>query len=445
MIRSAMVLALAAAAGLACPGAGRCGEDRNLAAAGRGLVERAGLAPAGGAATNAWFRFQGDTRATGRSPFAGPKTARLRWRVKADGWCSSPAVDSGGRVYFFSGTRGLVCLNESGEQLWVFRPPAAPPPSGLPPGERKEWAELGLGGSMGGHAPLVAPDGTVYFGITFHPNPPPPGARLGLYALRPDGVQKWFLPTDQQVSSSPNAGADQTVYFTTHSEVIAVDREGGRRWSYPRDGRQVKWSSPAIAPDGTVYVVDGRLLALTPEGKLAWAYAPGSGPIKGFAAHPTVADDGTIYFAAGERMYAVSSGGVERWTREIGVSESSPALGPDGTLFIGALPPGSKRGALLALNPRDGSRAWSFPVETYIDSSPAVGADGTVYFGSDDGVFYAVSSAGKRVWALDTGRGPGGPAEVDGSPALGPDGTLFFGHGGGPAGVGGFFFYAIKD
>src|SRR5215510_672185 len=60
---------------------------------------------------------------------------------------------------------------------------------------------------------------------------------------------------------------------------------------------------------------------------------------------------------------------------------SSPAIGPDGTIYVG-----SYDQALHAIDPASGTRKWRFSVApsipsqvAYIYSTPAVAADGTIY------------------------------------------------------------------
>jgi len=107
---------------------------------------------------------------------------------------------------------------------------------------------------------------------------------------------------------------------------------------------------------------------------------------------------------------------TNEWTINLhSSSDSAPAVGPDGTIYLGTW-----KGAFWALNP-DGSRKWVFETGNEIKSAPAVGADGTVYFGSRDRKFYAVGANGKQRWAFPTG------GWVDSSPALAHDGTVYFG------------------
>ena len=104
------------------------------------------------------------------------------------------------------------------------------------------------------------------------------------------------------------------------------------------------------------------------------------------------------------------------WTITIGNrSDSSPALGSDGTLYFGV-----RDGKLWAVA-TNGTVKWVFRADREIKSSPAVGMDGTVYFGSRDRCFYAVGADGKLRWKFRTG------AWVNSSPALAHDGTVCFG------------------
>lgn len=58
-----------------------------------------------------------------------------------------------------------------------------------------------------------------------------------------------------------------------------------------------------------------------------------------------------------------------------------------------------------------------------IDSSPAIGSDGTIYIGSDDGRLYAINSNGTLKWQYTTGTGN----YIDTSPAISSDGTIYIG------------------
>src|SRR2546425_771399 len=85
--------------------------------------------------------------------------------------------------------------------------------------------------------------------------------------------------------------------------------------------------------------------------------------------------------------------GVEIWryTARAGIL-SSPAIGPDGTIYFGA-----DDGNLYAVSDT-GSNRWIFPMYEVLESSPAIGDDGTIYAGSGFGVFYALNPDGTVRW-----------------------------------------------
>jgi outer membrane protein assembly factor BamB len=173
-------------------------------------------------------------------------------------------------------------------------------------------------------------------------------------------------------------------------------------------------SSPAVAPDGTVYQATfyGNLVAVTAGGKLKWKFKAG----REIKSSPAIGADGTIYFGSRDwTFYAVSPQGKLKWTFQTGAwVDSSPAIGADGTIYFGSWDTN-----FYALNP-DGTLKWRFPSGGIIDSSPAIGADGTIYFGSHDKHFYALTPGGAKKWDFPTG------GQIASSPAIGPDGTVYF-------------------
>ena len=68
---------------------------------------------------------------------------------------------------------------------------------------------------------------------------------------------------------------------------------------------------------------------------------------------------------------------------------SSPAIGPDGTVYVGS---GNE---LYALSGKTGDKLWEFETGGSVSSSPAIGSDGTVYIGSWDKKLYAIKTDSK--------------------------------------------------
>ena len=81
--------------------------------------------------------------------------------------------------------------------------------------------------------------------------------------------------------------------------------------------------------------------------------------------------------------------GTQKWAFATGGTVySSPAIGADGTIYVGSF---DKK--LYAIN-RDGTQKWAFTAGSYIVSSPAIGSDGTIYVGAYDNRLYAINSSG---------------------------------------------------
>jgi outer membrane protein assembly factor BamB len=175
-------------------------------------------------------------------------------------------------------------------------------------------------------------------------------------------------------------------------------------------------SSPALAPDGTLYQATyaGQLLAVSPQGEIRWKFDTGTETeIK---SSPAIADDGTVYFGSRNRkFYAVTPQGRLKWTFATdGWVDSSPAIAADGTLYFGSWDKN-----FYALTP-SGVQKWKFAVGAVATSSPAIAADGTIYFGAFDQKFYALSPGGRVKWTFAT------DGEITSSPAIGPDGAVYF-------------------
>jgi outer membrane protein assembly factor BamB len=73
-----------------------------------------------------------------------------------------------------------------------------------------------------------------------------------------------------------------------------------------------------------------------------------------------------------------------------GALSSSPAIGSDGTVYVG-----SDDNKLYAINGKSGVKRWEFETGFHVSSSPAIGSDGTLYVGSVDYKLYAIKTDSK--------------------------------------------------
>jgi outer membrane protein assembly factor BamB len=147
----------------------------------------------------------------------------------------------------------------------------------------------------------------------------------------------------------------------------------------------------------------------------AWTYTTGGAVYSS----PALGADGTVYVGSNDgKLHAVHPDGTPKWTYP-GLSgnyifASSPAVGPDGTIYIGCYDSN-----LYAIFP-NGTLKWARNLNAVLCSSPAVGGDGTIYLGTLGNTFYAVAADNTVRWDF--------PAEdsIFSSPAIGPDGTVYF-------------------
>gem|GEM_PF-3003443 len=230
---------------------------------------------------------------------------------------------------------------------------------------------------------------------------------------------KWRCEGNFFVESCPAIGTDGTIYVSSWSYLHAVSPEGEELWRctlFPGD------SSPTIGPDGTIFVTgqDRSVFAVNPDGSLKWETKLNC-RVSSFAS-PAIGSDGTLYIGA-DSLYAIDQEGTTLWSSDIaGGAISSPAISQSGTIYVA-----SKEGIVHAFQ-EDGILLWQRDSGATIWSSPAVDYDGTVYIGfmndaeGADGLVARYAN-GIVKWKYLTGIG----AINLSSPVIGPDGTIYIG------------------
>ncbi len=295
------------------------------------------------------------------------------------------------------GSDGTVYLNSADGNLYAINPDGS-----------QKWAFFigGLGTNILNSSPAIGSDGTIYL-----------GSDMGnVYAINPDGTEKWEFstPSGRRLESSPVIGSDGTVYVGSDDRnLYAINpSDGSQKWALANAGGV---SSPAIGSDGTIYSGswDESMHAVNPDGTQVWAFAT-NGAIY---SSPAIGSDGTIYFSSSDgNLYAVNPDGSQKWALAGGY-QSSPAIGADGTIYVGL--------DVLSAVTDNGDHAtvkWSFDTGSFVQSSPIIGADGAVYFSSIDSNLYAVNPDGTEKWALSLGGG-----QQISSAAITTDGTIYVG------------------
>jgi outer membrane protein assembly factor BamB len=173
-------------------------------------------------------------------------------------------------------------------------------------------------------------------------------------------------------------------------------------------------------------LVVGAISAHAQAGSEIWRFVTPE-PI---LASPAVGPDGTIYVGSYDRyVYALAPSGDVLWSTLLpeptyiywatyaGVY-GTLALGADGTVYVP-----SENGKLLALDPATGIAKWTYSTTTVegLYSSPAIAPDGTIYFSSYDRNLYAINPDGTRKWFSRF------DSTIFASPAVGSDGTVYCG------------------
>lgn len=223
---------------------------------------------------------------------------------------ASPAIASDGTIYIGSDSDNLFAINSNGTQKWVFN----------------------TAGYNIRSTPAIAENGTIY--ITSDDG--------NLYALNPsNGVAEWSFQVDGKAQSGIALDSDGTIIVGvdqggSSGAVYAVNPDGTEKWNVSVTGR-ISVSAPAIA-NNTIYVgtkEGNNLLALNAtNGSQKWSFSTPGAIIN---SSPAVDTDGTVYFGAWDNyFYAVNSDGTLKYKFLTGAQIwSAPAIGVDGTVYIG--------------------------------------------------------------------------------------------------------------
>ncbi|MEZ5337905.1 MAG: PKD domain-containing protein [bacterium] len=198
---------------------------------------------------------------------------------------------------------------------------------------------------------------------------------------------------------------------TNHAGLNAFDPDGNLLWNLDTDDYYIN-STAALGTDGTLYFgCDKGLVACNLQGEELWRV-----DVIPLESSPKIGPDGSI-FVGGGGLSCVDPSGYVRWTFTTAViTLSSPAIARDGTIYITSLD-----GKLYALD-QSGAFRWSYDTGEAIYGSPSIGADGTIYVGSNSMALHAVNPDGSEQWTFDTGD------FIQGSPAIAPDGTVYIGN-----------------
>jgi len=216
----------------------------------------------------------------------------------------------------------------------------------------------------------IGPDDTVYFGADDHQ----------LRALLQDGTFRWTFAT------------------STSASIVTAPVVEALASSAP--GTPIPGAIPTPTPmTAAIYVADlsGTVFKVDSTGRPIAGFdfvGKHNGPVGRIRSSPALAGS-TLYFGSDDgNLYAVDTGtGDINWNFQTGaevVSSPAVATDPDGGAPIVVF--GSNDGNVYFVqdNGTSPQGLLKFTIGAPVRSSPAIGTDGTVYVGADDGRVYAI-------------------------------------------------------
>jgi outer membrane protein assembly factor BamB len=236
-------------------------------------------------------------------------------------------------------------------------------------------------------------DGTVYV-----------GALNGLFAgVCPNGIAR-FGVSAQSIQSSAAIGPDSVVYFGADDRQLrAVGPDGVAKWAFSTSA--AIFAAPVIeVQNGTttvaIYAADrsGQVYKVDANGRSDPTFKPA--PVGPISSSPALANHRLYFLSDDDNLYAMNTrddtvagtiAGTVAWTTPVPAAKplaSSPAVAVHGSTVVVVV--GSRDSNLYFVDDANPTNPTKVALDGPIESSPAIGADGTVYVGTDGGHVYAI-------------------------------------------------------
>ena len=218
--------------------------------------------------------------------------------------------------------------------------------------------------TYGGGA-LVAPDGTIYQCVI--------NATINnVYAINPNGTQKWAVKLDAAIGAFPALSADGVLYcLTNKSTLYALDASSGA----------IKWQQSLDGATGSAVAIDKA---------------------------------GNVYAGTSAAIYSFKPNKEQNWKlEEVNVTEQATFALKDQVLYATL-----KNGGLVAVDMTNGTKKWTYPTTKGDAYFPIADKNGNVYFtekGSQ--TVHAVNASGSKIWEKNVGNNlnySGGALSTDG-------------------------------
>lgn len=180
-------------------------------------------------------------------------------------------------------------------------------------------------------------------------------------------------------------------------------------------------TGPCLTPQGHVFLTDGKnLVRVNPDGEQAWSRPLAKWTHFQPAARP---DGGAVCAAQGKGLTSFNPDGTESWTwgKDLEISSISPAIGPDGSVYVCAKQKDPHQNFVVALE-ADGTERWRANVSMHSSAPPVLHEDGRVSVRLDDNHVASVNPRGNLLWETEIRN-----EWVQSRPTAGPDGSVWVG------------------
>ena len=318
----------------------------------------------------------------GRSGRNGPTTPNVRFRFPLGDIASmSPAIAADGTIYAASNADVAFAIRPDGQERWRAQ----------------------LDGNVNSSGFVVATDGTVHVGTS----------RGTVYALGAStGAVRWQRNLAVDIALPPAVAGDGALLFASAGDTPAL------LFALSPASGDVLWQSaalagtggPTVTSDGTIYAagLSAQLQALRSSDGSVLRSTQTPRPTR----TPVAADDRTIYVDDDDTLLAVKPDGTLAWTRPVGRGGAGLALAANGTIIV------TSGKSLSAISPT-GDVVWTRTDVPELTDSVVLGGDGTIYVGGTDAAMHAFAADGTPRWSVATGGTVFEPG------AIGLDGTLY--------------------
>ncbi len=354
-----------------------------------------------------WQTQHGNSQRTGISKDAGPDKGTERWSFAKVNLDSTVAVSKKNVIYTVGfKLKTLYALSPKGQILWKYIAKASQLTS-----------------------PSIGTDGTIYLVRMDR-------QKSYLLALTSNsGKKKWEV----EVSSArgeywlPHIAISKNgrIYVSIGNNLGAFNSKGKVLWSYEFISNNSKCNTaPSFSPKEDVIYVYRRcgegVYAFNLDGSVKWVdktkytseYTP-----------PVIAPDGTIYILDGttSSLFALAPNKKKKWKATysgFNLGFSTMALGLENLIYVAMGNENIEK--IIALDRKDGKIIWSFDITEgnhggSVSLALAVDSNDVIYHAASNGLLYVLNNKGKLMWKHKIGSAlaaAGGTSLIHTYPAL---------------------------